>query len=128
MDLKIYIASKTCHADKWRALRDAGAPFISTWIDEAGEGETADYADLAERCINEAANCDALILYSEPHEILKGAWLEAGAALAMGAVVVSVGTCANWSTTFAQHPGWAHAETVEKAIESITVIADLLAS
>lgn len=34
----IYFASKTRHAPRWRALRDAGVPTASTWIDEAGEG------------------------------------------------------------------------------------------
>ena len=34
--MAIYTASKTKHADKWRALRSAGYPIISTWIDEAG--------------------------------------------------------------------------------------------
>jgi len=50
----IYIASKSKHAPQWRALRDSGVPIISTWIDEAGEGETLDWTALWKRCIHEA--------------------------------------------------------------------------
>jgi nucleoside 2-deoxyribosyltransferase len=72
-------------------LRAAGAPIISTWIDEAGEGESADLHDLWGRCISESKNCDALIVYREPEDVLKGAWVEIGAALAVGRPVYAVG-------------------------------------
>jgi nucleoside 2-deoxyribosyltransferase len=89
--MTIYTASKTKHAALWRQLRDAGAPIISTWIDEAGEGESADLHDLWERCISESKACDALIVYREPEDVLKGAWVEIGAALAVGKPVYAVG-------------------------------------
>ena len=41
MRVGIYTANKTQHADKWRALRGAGDPVISTWIDEAGKAKAA---------------------------------------------------------------------------------------
>jgi hypothetical protein len=45
---KVYVASKTDCAPIWRACRDTfPACIISTWIDEAGENETDDYAELA---------------------------------------------------------------------------------
>lgn len=88
----IYIASKTKHAERWRFLRDkVGEPIISTWIDEAGPGESADLDDLWRRCISEASSCEVLIVYREPDEILKGAWVEVGAALASGIPVYAVG-------------------------------------
>lgn len=87
----IYIASKTRHAHLWRDLRGAGAPIISTWIDEAGEGESGDLDDLWERCITESKTCDVLIVYREPEDVLKGAWVEIGAALAAGKSVHAVG-------------------------------------
>lgn len=89
--MSIYIASKTRHAALWRDLRDAGAPIISTWIDEAGEGESADLDDLWRRCIAESCACDTLIVYREPQDVLKGAWVEIGAALASGNPVYAVG-------------------------------------
>ena len=87
----IYIASKTKHAPKWRALRANGIPIISTWIDEAGEGETSDYADLWCRCISESKNAAALILYVEEGDVLKGAYVEMGAAVGAGVPVFAVG-------------------------------------
>lgn len=45
----VYFASKVKHAHRWLALRAAGVKTASSWIDEAGEGETADYAELSER-------------------------------------------------------------------------------
>lgn len=87
----IYIASKTKHADKWRALRAAGEPIISTWIDEAGQGETSDFDDLWRRCISEPARAAVLIAYCEPGDVLKGGWVEIGAALSSGTPVFGVG-------------------------------------
>ncbi|NNU70397.1 hypothetical protein G9X67_34670 [Rhizobium sp. WYCCWR 11152] len=88
----IYIASKTKHAQRWRFLRDyIGEPIISTWIYEAGAGESGDLADLWRRCILEASTAQLLILYREPDEVLKGAWIELGAALASGVPVFAVG-------------------------------------
>jgi len=68
---RIYIASKTKHPLMWRGLRQA-MNIISTWIDEAGEGETADFSDLWHRCINEATTADALIAYHEVGDVWKG--------------------------------------------------------
>jgi hypothetical protein len=40
----IYVASRVKHAPMWRGLRDMQRlPINSTWIDEDGEGETADF-------------------------------------------------------------------------------------
>lgn len=98
----IYTASKTAHASKWRQLRADGAKIISTWIDESGVGETASFTDLWIRCVNEAASCDVLIAYREPGEILKGAFIEIGAALASGKTVILVGDFDGMS--FTSHP------------------------
>lgn len=88
----IYIASKTKHAARWRYLRDkVGEPIISTWIDEADVGEINDLADLWRRCILEASTAEVLILYREPDDVLKGGWVELGAALASGVTVFAVG-------------------------------------
>lgn len=88
----IYVASKVKHAEMWRDLRTfEGMPIISTWIDEAGPGESADLNDLWSRCIREASTAAALIIYRRPDEVLKGAWVELGAALASGVPVFAVG-------------------------------------
>lgn len=87
----IYIASKTIHAEKWKRLRAQGLPINSTWIDEAGPGESKSLTDLWVRCIREASEAKVLIVYSRHNEVLKGAFVEIGAALASKVPVLAVG-------------------------------------
>ncbi|WP_298967675.1 hypothetical protein [uncultured Methylobacterium sp.] len=116
----IYIASKTVHAPRWRKLRAAGFPIISTWIDEAGVGESKCLKDLWRRCITEAAGAAALVLYHEPGEMLKGAWVEAGAALTRDVPVFGVGV-AGYSV--ANHQRVTLCETVEEAFRQAQEVA-----
>ena len=110
----IYIASKTKHARRWRYLRDkVGEPIISTWIDEAGEGQSADLDDLWRRCISEAAGASLLIVYREAGEVLKGAWVEMGAALAVGVPVYAIGL---EEFTIAKHRPITHFPDMKAAI------------
>lgn len=88
----VYIASRTRHAARWRQLRANGFHIISTWIDEAGPGESACMKDLWGRCVREASMASRLIVYAEPEDLLKGALVEVGAALAHGVPVFVVGT------------------------------------
>lgn len=112
----IYVASKVKHAPMWRRFRDAGAPIISTWINEAGEGQTNDYKELASRCVREVQCATSLVLYCEHGEILKGAIIEAGVALAAGIRVYCAGDCESISRVFRSHPLWTTASTVDVAI------------
>lgn len=117
----IYIASKTKHADRWKRLRSKGVPIISTWIDEAGVGETADFHDLWQRCLTESAGCSVLVSYREPGEVLKGGWVEIGAALAKGVPVYAVGL---EEFTIAGYRGITHFPTIEAAIEAARALLD----
>lgn len=87
----IYIVSKIRHAERWKELRIAGFHIVSTWIDEAGPGESSDLNDLWRRCLREVSHCQVLIAYREKGEILKGGWVEIGAALSSGIPVYAVG-------------------------------------
>ena len=87
----IYVASKTKHAAMWRQYKAAGLPIISTWIYEAELGETTSFGDLWCRCINEASDALCLLAYAEDGDVLKGAFVEIGAALASGKNVLVVG-------------------------------------
>ena len=89
-EMKIYTASKTRHAKYWQQLRAQGVNIISTWIDEAGPGQTKDPAELAQRCLTEIVKCDALLLYITDTDEPIGAFFEAGAALAIGKPVMVV--------------------------------------
>lgn len=118
---KIYIASKTIHADSWISLRDdADVNIISTWIDEAAPGGSIDLPDLARRCINEAANADAMIVYRHPDEYLKGAFIEMGVALANKKPIYLVGPVLPETSVFASPPNVFHCQTIEDAIFMIT--------
>jgi hypothetical protein len=75
----------------WRDLRKSGVEITSTWIDEAGEGESACLTDLWRRIMWEVKEADALILYVEQDDFpLKGALIEIGAAMALGKRVLVV--------------------------------------
>lgn len=113
----VYIASKSAHGARWRTLRAAGFPIISTWIDESGDGETKSWSDLWRRCVSEAAAADFTILYRHPGEYLKGALVEVGAALAAGKQVIIVG-CGDLSFRF--HPNVIQALDLRDAFEFVT--------
>lgn len=91
MSKGIYIASKAKHGPRWVALRGAGAPITSTWIDEHEEGATTDWSDLWDRCIAEASSAAVMVVYVEPGEVHKGSLVELGAALHAGVPVLWVG-------------------------------------
>lgn len=79
-------ASVPARPAMWRDLRDRkGWHIVSTWIDEAGPGETKDLADLWVRVTDEIRSSFGVILYAEADDFpLKGALIEAGFALGLG--------------------------------------------
>jgi hypothetical protein len=90
----IYVASRASSAARpamWRGLRDAGWPITSSWIDEAGEGETGDFCELWSRIDREIRSSRGLVIYAEPEDFpLKGAYIEAGIAIGAGLPVAVV--------------------------------------
>lgn len=112
----IYVASKTKYARMWRELKVKGYPIISTWIDEAGPGESSDLPDLAQRCIDEAKRSTFLLLYCEKGDILKGALVEIGAALAYGVPIRCVGHCESIVSVFSKHPLWSEWSSLDAAL------------
>ena len=90
--MRVYVASRVRHAPWWRYYRDeCGWDIISTWIDEAGEGQTADMSELWARITDEVRRCDGLLLFAEAADFpLKGALVEAGMAIALGKPVAVV--------------------------------------
>lgn len=79
-NMKIYVASKIKHRDKWLKMRDSGYNIISRWIDYYGDNNQQ-FVDI---CIDDLNNCDALLLFIDNEdEILKGAFVEFGVALGL---------------------------------------------
>lgn len=118
----IYVASKTKHTHIWKHYRELGYPIISTWIDEAGVDESKDLSDLWVRCINEASDCSLLIAYIEEGDILKGAYVEIGAALGNRKHVFLVG---NFPGSFDNHPLITKFTTLEEAFNNYSQIFSL---
>jgi hypothetical protein len=78
----IYIASRVKHAPRWQRLRESGTHIISSWIDEAGEGETDDFGELWTRIQREVGSAERLVFYAQADDFpFKGALVEVGIAL-----------------------------------------------
>jgi len=121
----IFFSSRTRHAGRWKAMREAWSDkfkAVSSWIDEAGPGMTADLAELAVRCLREAASADTTVVYAEPGDLpLKGALMEVGAALAAGKRVHWCGPCQE--SALMRHPGIRTFESIHEAVAAaISVI------
>lgn len=90
----VYVASRASVPDRplmWRTWREKGLPIISSWIDEAGEGQTADNMDLWMRIHGEVAQASGLVLFVTQDDFpLKGALIEVGMALALNKPVALV--------------------------------------
>lgn len=85
---RIYVASRASTPERpamWRRFRAEGFPIVSSWIDEAGEGQTGDFGELWFRICREVTTATALVLYVAEGDLpLKGALIEVGMALAAG--------------------------------------------
>ncbi len=88
---------------------------ISTWIDDPAVAPEAMHADLAARCMKEAASADVLVLYCQPGEVLKGALMEVGAALGAGRQVRCVGDCESVKDLWRKHPNWRNCASLDEA-------------
>ena len=84
---RIYVASRASIPElpaMWQALRSNGWNISSSWIDEAGEGETACMTTLWQRIEQEISTSVGVLLYVRPQDFpLKGALIECGIALGM---------------------------------------------
>lgn len=84
----IYVASRASvekYPREWKRLRSQGWPINSTWIDEAGPGQTADMGELWQRIESEVRAANGVVLWAEAEDFpLKGAFVEVGMALGMG--------------------------------------------
>lgn len=87
--MSFYVASRTKHARRWRHMHRAGAKIVSSWIYEAGPGETLDYTMFWTRVVDEIIDSHFLLLYVEPDDFpLKGAFVEVGIAIGLKKKVI----------------------------------------
>ena len=88
---RVYVCSRTRYAREWINLRNSGWNITSTWIDEAGPGQTKDFKSLWHRIQSEIAQSDVLIAYfNESDPTGQGMFVEIGMALAFNIPVILV--------------------------------------
>jgi hypothetical protein len=121
----VYVASKAKHASWWCALRAAGIPISSSWIDwqfnvPGAPEPTADaWRGHWSGCLISAAAADILLFFDAPGENQCGALIELGAELAFGKQVFLVSE--NW-WSIEHHPRCRKFRRLEDAIAAIKAI------
>jgi hypothetical protein len=125
--LKVYPASKAKHWPFWTALRAAGVPICASWIDapfNRDGSEPPDWGLHWQKCIDEAAAADVLLLFAQEDERQCSALVELGSALAAGKLVYLVSPH-DWS--FARHSRVRRFETLADAVAAIVAGSSLRA-
>lgn len=122
--MKVYIASKLHYAEKFQKLRTAwiedGIDLHARWHDQAAlehPGHDLSSEDFHIFWLVDEEDvkvADALILYGEPHDKLRGALVETGIAIGRGILVILVGDCPDFGT-WQHHPCVARADSMEHA-------------
>jgi hypothetical protein len=107
--IRVYTASKLSRAAQWRELH-ANYPhvyFHARWL-KHNLIKTPDLPEFAPRFWLEdeqdVCNADALLLWAEGDEHLRGALVEAGMAIAFGIPVIVIGQHPDYGT-WQHHPG-----------------------
>jgi hypothetical protein len=121
--VKVYCAAKSRHWPWFAALRAAGVPIISSWLDwdhnrDGGNEPSADeWSHHSVTCLREASECDVLLMYVREDERHFGALLEASAALANDKRVFLISPHA-WPF-LRNHPRVRSFDTLEAAVAAI---------
>jgi hypothetical protein len=104
----------------WTALRGAGLPIVSSWLDAAlnrGEAATSEaWGEHWSRCIAESTSADLVLFHAPAPHTQCGALIEIGAALGAGREVWIV---SDYEWSFAHLPRCRIFPTIESAIEAI---------
>jgi len=119
----VYTASKLRHGPMWIRLREERQDvfFTARWPDI--EGHVPDTPENAvafwHHDVADVRKADAVLVYAEPEDKLRGALVEAGIALGLGKQVVVVGDNADFGT-WQYHPLVQRAKTIDEALLLIT--------
>ena len=108
--IKVYIASKIKHAASWRTFREdwraIGIELHARWFDQVAHEDNATSGDFSIfwLCdVEDVSSSNAVIVYGETGEELRGALVEAGIAIANDILVIVVGSSASFGT-WQHHP------------------------
>ncbi len=126
---KVYIASKLSHATRFRTMRPEwatkGIDLHARWFDQAHLELSANH-DLSPEDFHifwlvdeeDVKASDAVIVYGEAGDKLRGALVEAGMAIGQGILTILVGDCPDFGT-WQHHPMVARATSFEHAQEML---------
>lgn len=118
--IRVYTASKLRHGSKWRALCHVTrhVQFHARWLKHNLIG-TPDDPEVAKEFWLEdeqdVRDADAVIVYAEEGDHLRGALVEAGIAIACGVPVIVIGDHPDYGT-WQYHPGVIRAPDIDKAL------------
>jgi len=107
--LRVYTASKLKHADKWRALcgDNLHIQCHARWLKHCAIGtpDTPEHAvEFWMQDEQDVKDADAVLVFAEGEDHLRGALVEAGMAIAYGVPVIVVGDHPDYGT-WQHHPG-----------------------
>jgi nucleoside 2-deoxyribosyltransferase len=107
--LRVYFASKLRHAEKWQTLCAGTSEYIAhaRWLKHSrlGTPDTPEHAhDFWLQDEHDVRDADAVVVYAEQDDHLRGALVEAGIALACRIPVFVIGEHPDYGT-WQYHPG-----------------------
>lgn len=116
--LKIYTASKLHHAEMWKALSFKWPfQFTARWF-QYHVGRVPDSPSFAKffwvEDYEDVTAADCVVVYAEPTDVLRGALVEAGMAIAQHKPVICVGENDGFGT-WADHPSVYRVKNLEEA-------------
>lgn len=118
--IRLYTASKVHHAGKWRALCATSRHIQchARWLKHSAMGtpDTAEHAaEFWLQDEQDVRDADAVLVYAETGDRLRGALVEAGIAIAAGIPVIVVGDHPDYGT-WQHHPGVRRTADLEQAL------------
>lgn len=127
--IRVYTASKLSTAPLWREIQKNSKSvfFHARWL-RHNELKTADTPENAVRFWIEdeedVSTADAVLVFANEGEHLRGALVEAGIALANGVPVIVVGKHSDYGT-WQYHPGVRRAEHMAHALDMLEEMDEL---
>lgn len=102
----------------WLEWKARGVQITSSWLDKFDQGRLPDQTSHWDTILLDIQKSDALLLYSEPGEIQKGALAEFGIAFALDKKLFYVGPLED-SLTAVEHNKVVHYPTLEKLFAEV---------
>jgi nucleoside 2-deoxyribosyltransferase len=121
--IRLYTASNLRHAEKWRALcaESRHVQCHARWLKHSAMGtpDTAEHAaEFWPQDEQDVRDADAVLVYAEDGDQLRGALVEAGIAIAAGIPVIVVGDHPDYGT-WQHHPGVMRVRSLEAAMRKL---------